>query len=118
MSDRPPTSATPSDPSTTAPAGCLLRLVWTMGGSAAIYLVLATIAATKPPLPSALDFIVGGTLLVMVAARWLDITRCNGRTLNDEPATLRHWRRYTVLLITSTLAAWALARLIAGSFSR
>ena len=45
----------PSTPPPVAPAGCLLRLVWTLAGNAAIYLSLATIAATRPPLPSALD---------------------------------------------------------------
>ena len=101
-----------------APSGCLLRLVWSIGGTAAIFLVLAMIIANKPPIPSSLDFIAGATLIVMLAARWLDITRCNGRTLGDEPATPRHWGRYAVLLVGSTLAAWSLAHWIAGSFSR
>jgi hypothetical protein len=112
----PNTTNTPDTP--IAPSGCLLRLVWSIGGSATIYLALATIGATRPPLPSSLDFVVGVTLIVMLAARWLDITRCNGRTLSDDPATLWHWRRYAVLLGSSTLAAWSLAHLIAGSFSR
>ncbi len=110
----PNTSETPP----VAPAGCLLRLFWTLAGNAAIYLSLATIAATKPPLPSSLDFVVGITLILMIAVRWLDIARCGGRTIRDEPATLRHWRRYAVMLTGTTLAAWSIAHLIAGSFSR
>jgi hypothetical protein len=101
-----------------AAAGCLLRLFWILAGNAAIYLALATIAATKPPLPSSLDFVVGITLILMIAARWLDITRNDGRTVSGEPATLRHWRRHAVMLVGATLAAWSLAHLIAGSFSR
>jgi hypothetical protein len=95
----------------------LLRLIWTVAGNAAIYLSLATIAATSPPLPSYLDIIVGVAFVVMLATRWIDITRCGGRTLSDEPATPRHWRRYVVMLGGVTLAAWALAHRIAGSFS-
>lgn len=117
MPETTPNTLNASDASPTAPAGCLLRLVWTMGGSAAIYLALATIAATSTPLPSSLDLVVGVTVIVMLAARWLDITRCNGRTFNDEPATLGHWRRYAILLVSSTLVAWSLAHWIAGSFS-
>lgn len=113
-------STAPNTPDTApiAPAGCLLRLVWAVAGNAAIYLSLATIAATRPPLPSSLDVIVGIAVIVMIAARWLDITRFDGRTMSDEPATLRHWRRYVVILGGSTLAAWSIAHLIAGSFSR
>lgn len=111
------TPNTPNVPPIAA-SGCLLRLVWSIGGSATIYLVLATIGATRPPLPSSLDFVVGVTLVLMLAARWLDITRYNGRTFGDEPASLRHWYRYAVLLVSSTLAAWSLAHLIAGSFSQ
>lgn len=101
-----------------APAGCLLRVFWLLIGNAAIYLALATIAATRPPLPSPLDFVVGITLILMIAARWLDITRNDGRTASGEPATLRHWRRHAVMLVGVTLTAWALAHIIAGSFSR
>lgn len=110
----------PNTPNTPpiAPAGCLLRLFWIVAGNAAIYLSLATIAATQPPLPSSLDFVVGISLVLMIAARWLDIARCGGRTISDEPATLHHWRRYVVILVSATLGAWSLAHLIAGSFSR
>ena len=118
MSDNAPnTPNTPTSPPP-APSGCLLRLIWTLAGNAAIYLALATIAATSPPLPSSLDYVVVVTLILMLAARWLDITRYDGRTIHDEPATSRHWRRYMVMLGSTTLAAWSLAHLIAGSFSR
>lgn len=108
----------PSPPSPpVAPAGCLLRLVWTVAGNAAIYLALATIAATRTPLPSGLDGLVAVTWVLMLLARWFDITRCGGRTVNAEPATLAHWRRYALVLTGVTLTAWSLAHLIAGSFS-
>jgi hypothetical protein len=119
MSENTPNTPTPSntpDLAPVAPAGCLLRLFWMIAGNAAIYLSLATIAANKPPLPSYLDFVVGIMVILMLAARWLDITRCDGRTMSNEPATLGHWRRYAVLLCGSSLAAWSLAHLIAGSF--
>lgn len=106
--------------STTPPiaaSGCLLRLIWSIGGCAAIYLSLATIGATSPPLPSSLDLVVGVTLILMLVARWLDITRFSGRTFADEPASMHHWRRYAVLLVGSTLATWSLAHWIAGSFA-
>lgn len=101
-----------------AAGGCLLRIVWTLVGNATIFLALAAIALTRPPLPSSLDYVVAVTVVVTLAARWLDITHCEGRTLGDERATPRDWRRYVVVFVSAILAAWALAHLIAGSFSR
>lgn len=115
-----PTTITPdaaaSAPAEVAPTGCLLRMVWTIAGNAAIYLTLATIASTRPPLPSGLDGVVVAVWMVMLAARWFDITRFGGRTIRDEPATSAHWRRYALMLTAITAAAWSLAHLIAGSF--
>lgn len=118
MSERAPHRANPSDIQPVAASGCLLRLIWTLAGNATIFLCLAAIAITRPQLPSSLDYVIAITLVVMLAARWLDVTRHGGRTLSDEPATPRHWRRYVVTLLSATLAAWSLAHLIAGSFSR
>lgn len=99
------------------PAGCLLRLFWLVLGNATIFLSLATVAVTRAPLPSYLDVIVLIAVISMIAVRWLEIARFGGRTLGDEPASPRHWRRYVVSLVSATLAAWALAHLLAGSFS-
>ena len=99
-----------------APAGCLLRLVWTLAGNSIVYLALITIAVRATPLPSVLDAVVWVTTGLMLLARWLDISRFNGRTITDEPATMSHWRRYAVLVIGVTLGAWLLARWFAGSF--
>lgn len=106
-----------SNAQTIAPAGCLLRLLWSIAGSAAMFLSLAMIAASRAPLLSYLDAIVWGVAAVMIAARRLDITLYGGRTISDDPADLGHWRRYTALLLGVTLAAWSLAHLIGGSFT-
>ena len=99
-----------------APAGCLLRLVWTLVGNSIVYLALITIAVKAIPLPSYLDAVVWVTTGLMLLARWFDITRFNGRTITDEPATMSHWRWYATLVIGVTLGAWLLARWFAGSF--
>ena len=104
----------PDTPS--APAGCLLRLIWTLAGNAIVYLALITIAVKAIAWPSYLDAVVWVTTGLMLVARWFDITRFSGRTITDEPATMRHWRRYAVLVIGVTLGAWLLARWVAGSF--
>ena len=100
-----------------APAGCLLRLFWTLAGNSIVYLTLITIAVRATPLPSVLDAVVWVTTGLMLLARWFDITRFNGRTLANESATVGHWRRYAMLVVGVTLGAWLLARWFAGSLA-
>ncbi len=100
---------------TPAPAGCLLRLVWMLVGNGVLYLSLVTVVATGAPLPSYLDVVAALAVGLMIAARRLDITRFGGRTVSGELATLRDWRRHTLLLITSAAIAWLLAHYLAGN---
>lgn len=104
-------------PSVPTGASVLLRLFWLLGGNAAIYLSLATIALTRPPLPSWLDAIIAATLALMLVARHADIVRHDGRRFDNDPATLRDWNRWATLLVFITLAVWVLAHLVAGSFA-
>lgn len=104
-------------PSVPAGASILLRLFWLLGGNAAIYLSLATIALTRPSLPSRLDAIVAAALALTLGARRMDIVRYGGRRFDNDPATLRDWNRWAALLVGITLGTWALAHLVAGSFA-
>jgi len=102
---------------TPTPAGCLLRMVWMLVGNGALYLSLVLIAANKAPLPSSLDAIAALAVLVMLVARRVDITRFGGRTVQDEPATLAHWRRYAMKLTAIAGVSWALAHFFAGNLT-
>jgi len=100
---------------TPSPAGCLLRLVWMIAGNGALYLSLVMIPVTGAPLPSYLDTIAALAVVVMIVARRFDITHFEGRTMNDEPATLVHWRRHAASLVATATLAWLLAHLFAGN---
>ncbi len=103
---------------TPTPAGCLLRLVWMVAGNGALYLSLVMIAATRAPLPSHFDAIAAAAAVLIVVARRLDITRFGGRTASDEPATLAHWRRHTLMVCATAIVGWSLAHFIAGNLGR
>lgn len=102
---------------TPSPAGCLLRMVWMLAGNGALYLSLVMIVMTGAQLPSYLDVIAILAVVLMIVTRRLDITHFAGRTMGDEPATLAHWRRHTVLLVASATMAWLFAHYIAGNLS-
>lgn len=107
----------PDAKSAPAPAGCLLRLFWMLVGNGLLYLSLILIASKHAPLPSYLDALAGAAVVAMIVARYLDITRFAGRTVEDEPATLAHWRRFTVALVVVATLSWLLAHYFSGNFA-
>lgn len=105
----------PSKPNATesAPIGCtglILRLIWLLGGNAALVLLGAAIWQKKAF--SVLDLAFWAIVGALVLIRYIDITRFKGLTSNSEPATLGHWRRYTVKLVVLAGLFWGLAHAV------
>jgi hypothetical protein len=66
--------------------------------------------AARRTAPSPLDALYVGLVVLLILARYMDITRCHGQTTDGGPATLAHWRRYVLGLIPVTAGLWALMR--------
>jgi hypothetical protein len=99
---------------TTSPLGCLLRLVWLLGGNAALLLSAIWIALRSESVRlSEADAVFAVGLIASILARYLDIRYCNGTRETGEPATMADWRRYTVLLVVVGFAALGVAHGIA-----
>lgn len=92
------------------PGGCLLRLFWMAFGNLA--LVMMTIVIIERRAFSAVDVAYWLVVLALVIVRYVDITRFAGRTASDEPATMRHFRRYSLGLLASAAAVWATVHLL------
>ena len=93
--------------------GCLIRLIWLVLGSGILFFIWISILSHKGTFFSALDAAFGATVALLIAVRYIDITRLNGQTASGEPATLAHWRRYSVMLLSCGAVAWAVAHAIA-----
>lgn len=92
--------------------GCMplfLRLTWMALGNAALFLCAALVA--KGTAPIAMDIIFFMVVIGLIVIRYVDITRFKGQTSEGKPATLAHWRRYTVLVAVISIGVWALARI-------
>ena len=110
----PAATPTPTEVARSAPEyGCLIRLVWLVLGSGILFFILISIISHRGTFFSALDGAFGATVVILIAVRYIDITRLNGQTASGEPATLAHWRRYSVMLLSCGAAAWAVAHAIA-----
>jgi hypothetical protein len=105
-----PSPATaPAGPATTSLAALGLRVFWMLLGNAALVLSAAKIAEnTGSILP---ELFLAGVTFALIAARYLDVTRFDGRTVHGEPATLAHWKRHASGLVLVSIALWAIARM-------
>lgn len=90
--------------------GFLLRVFWMGLGN----LLLVYLAGSIGSLPSwsltwrdVAYWITVGALLI---ARYVDVARYDGLTINSEPATQMHVRRYAVALLVIASAIWSVAQ--------
>jgi len=59
------------------------------------------------------DIVFWGILPLLIVARYYDIRHGAGETAMGEPATMKHWVRYTWLLLAVSLVVWAIAHVLA-----
>lgn len=84
--------------------GCLLRLFWTAVGNLALLALIYSISTRQGF--SLLDAVYWLVVAALATARYLEITRYRGQTLEGTPATLKHFRRYALWLGVVALALW------------
>ena len=95
-----------------AKAGWVLRLFWMLVGQAIVYASLGVIILNQLAFPGIFDGVIWLTVVLMIVARRVDITRWQGTTVSGEPATLVHWQDYAVTLVWLTAIVSVLAHLI------
>jgi hypothetical protein len=108
MSDHGPQTA---DRQGTA-AGVLARLWWMLLGNAVLALSVVFIFHNTTGFFHAADVVFWCAAASLVLIRYVDIRFLNGLTAIGEPASMRHWVRYTVVLIVCSAAAWILAHAV------
>ena len=93
--------------------GCLIRLCWFVLGNIALLITAKVISSHRNSFLSWADLIFWLIVPAVIAVRYFDITRMGGRTVDGKPATMRHWRRYSVMFSAVCLLLWALAHVLA-----
>lgn len=92
------------------PQGCLLRLFWMGFGNAALALIAVLIVQREGF--STLDIFYWVIVIALAVARLVDITRFAGSTIEGEPATMMHFRRYAWQLPLIAAGVWIMAHLL------
>lgn len=93
--------------------GCLpalFRLVWIFGGVAIIYCALF-VAQGKGGVA---DLLLWVLTLGIILVRFIDTRYLKGETRDNTPATMKHWRRYALMMLIFAAILYALAKLIAS----
>ena len=75
-------------------------------------LVFGAIFIIQGKAPGLADAVFWLIALGLVLARYVDIRYLKGETSDNKPATLKHWRRYSVVLLIAAGLLYLLAKII------
>jgi len=100
---------TQESPSSGLP-GCLTRIAWFFGGYAVLFILSAKIVVDRSPLPSFRDAAFLLVAVAIIVLRYVDIHHFHGDTADGKPATMRHWKRYSILVAIGSLLLWLATR--------
>lgn len=89
--------------------GCLVRMFWMALGNALLLACAAMIAKQKAWTFSVFDAAFWAIVLLLLAARFVDIRRFHGETTDGKPATMAHLKRYAALLVVIAGVVWGVA---------
>jgi hypothetical protein len=93
--------------------GCLTRLSWMLFGNVALLISAKFIADHKGLVVSRADVAFWIIVALLIGIRYFDITKMEGLTASENPASLADWRRYIMYLGLMAVVLWSVAHLVA-----
>jgi len=106
-----PNQQVPANPESSS--GCLsivVRLTWIFGVSLLVFGAIFIMQGKAPGLADAIFWLI---TLGLILARYVDIRYLKGETTDNKPATLKHWRRYSVVILIVAGLLYLLAKILA-----
>ena len=92
-------------------AGLLARIFWMPIGSMVLAISMISILLHKGSMFQAVDWVFWITVATLILVRYLDIKFWGGQTAAGEPASIKHWRKYTIVLVVISAVIWSVAHL-------
>ena len=105
-----PNQQVPASPESSS--GCLsivVRLTWIFGVSLLVFGAIFIMQGNSPGLADIIYWLIA---LALILARYVDIKYLKGETSDNKPATLKHWRRYSVILLIAAVLLYLLAKIL------
>ena len=88
-----------------------VRPFWMFLGLFALLICAANIFMGESKSTRTSDIIFWCLVAAMIIVRFLDIKFLDGQTATGEPASIKHWRRYAIVLVVISAAIWTGAHL-------
>ena len=85
-------------------------------GNVAMLFSTVSISKHKDSVLSRADLIFWIVVAFLIAIRYIDITKMDGLTASEKPATITHWRWYVVYLAIFASVLWGIAHAVAYFF--
>lgn len=95
-------------PSDQTASGCLLRLYWLFLGNILMFLLAYGIAARGVAVTT-FDIVYWLGAASLLTVRLVDIQFLHGATAEGAPATIGHWRRYSLIVLAVAVVVWLAA---------
>jgi hypothetical protein len=90
----------------------IVRTFWMLFGNVIPIVSVVLIFQRKDWKFHTADMVFWGSVAALVLARYLDIKLYNGLTAAGQPASMSHWRKYTVILLLCSTVVWVIAHAI------
>jgi hypothetical protein len=88
-------------------SGCLVRLFWMGVGNLILVLLVIGIGQNHAGFAmTARDIFYWGTVVCLLAVRYVDIRYLGGETADNRPASMSDWSRYAATVIGASLVLW------------
>ena len=97
--------------------GLLCRLFWFFIGNI-ILLILAIKIAFPGTKSIAFDIFYWITTFCLILTRYFDIRFFKGQTAYSEPATMVHWKRYSIFIVLISVGLFVISRAIGHYFGK
>ncbi len=84
-------------------AGFFIRIYWMLYGNIITIFIALYILLKNPESSTLLSIFYFLNIACLVFLRYVDIRYLNGMTTECEPATMSHWKKYSIILIISSI---------------
>ncbi len=90
----------------------LARTFWMLVGNAILIISAAYILTNKVDITHTVNFIFWGDVAALIIVRYLDIKFLNGQTAAGVPASIRHWVKYSTIILIVSIVIWLLMHVL------